>query len=181
MSTARIRFHERPERGFTNESGIAKSAMMRNGPSTRLKSAPGRRATSMSFSWPTAADEVRGRHVLEVLGDGRQRKSYLYVQDCVSAILLAAERCTAPVDIFNLGTDEYCQVTDSIGWIRYILDQRRVPPEVGHFADAMRGKSTWDSSFSATEPSPQDCRSGCSPCLTPVPLACRDCRGTGPE
>ncbi len=22
---------------------------------------------------------------------------------------------------------------------------------------------------------PQDCRSGCSPCLTPVPLACRDC------
>ena len=54
---------------------------------------------------------------LDVLGNGRQRKSYLYVQDCVNAILLAAERCTEAVNIFNLGTDEYCQVNDSIGWI----------------------------------------------------------------
>ncbi len=54
---------------------------------------------------------------LDVLGDGRQRKSYLYVQDCVDAILLAVERCTEAVNIFNLGTDEYCQVNQSIGWI----------------------------------------------------------------
>ena len=56
-------------------------------------------------------------HRLDVLGDGRQRKSYLYVQDCVDAILLAAERCTDAVNIFNLGTDEYCEVNDSIRWI----------------------------------------------------------------
>src|SRR4051794_4894820 len=54
---------------------------------------------------------------LEVLGNGLQRKSYLYVQDCVNAILLAAERGAEGVNIFNLGTDEYCQVNDSIGWI----------------------------------------------------------------
>jgi UDP-glucose 4-epimerase len=54
---------------------------------------------------------------LDVLGNGHQRKSYLYVQDCISAILLALEKCTAPVNIFNLGTDEYCEVNDSIGWI----------------------------------------------------------------
>lgn len=54
---------------------------------------------------------------LDVLGNGLQRKSYLYVQDCVNAILLAAERCTEPVSIFNLGTDEYCEVNDSIRWI----------------------------------------------------------------
>jgi UDP-glucose 4-epimerase len=54
---------------------------------------------------------------LRVLGDGRQRKSYLYVHDCVDAILAAVERATGRVNIFNLGTDEYCQVTDSIGWI----------------------------------------------------------------
>jgi len=54
---------------------------------------------------------------LEVLGNGRQRKSYLYVQDCINAILLAVEQCTAPVTILNLGTDEYCEVNDSIGWI----------------------------------------------------------------
>jgi UDP-glucose 4-epimerase len=54
---------------------------------------------------------------LNVLGNGRQRKSYLYVQDCITAILLAVEQCTAPVNILNLGTDEYCEVNDSIGWI----------------------------------------------------------------
>ena len=54
---------------------------------------------------------------LDVPGDGRQRISYLYVRDCVDAILLAAERCTEPVNIFNLGTGESCQVSDLIVWI----------------------------------------------------------------
>ena len=54
---------------------------------------------------------------LDVLGDGHQRKSYLYVQDCVDAMLMAIERAPAPVNILNLGTDEYCQVNDSIRWI----------------------------------------------------------------
>jgi UDP-glucose 4-epimerase len=54
---------------------------------------------------------------LRVLGNGLQRKSYLYVQDCIDAMLLAIERSPHRVNIFNLGTDEYCQVNDSIGWI----------------------------------------------------------------
>jgi UDP-glucose 4-epimerase len=54
---------------------------------------------------------------LRVLGDGKQRKSYLYVQDCIDAILIALERAPAKVNILNLGTDEYCTVDESIGWI----------------------------------------------------------------
>jgi UDP-glucose 4-epimerase len=54
---------------------------------------------------------------LRVLGDGRQRKSYLHVQDCVDAILLAIEKAEQKINIFNLGTGEYCTVDDSIGWI----------------------------------------------------------------
>ncbi len=54
---------------------------------------------------------------LRVLGDGHQRKSYLYIQDCIDAMLLAVEKAEAKVNIFNLGTDEYCEVNDSIGWI----------------------------------------------------------------
>ena len=42
---------------------------------------------------------------------------YLFVQDCVDAILAALEKATGRVNIFNLGTDEYCEVNDSIGWI----------------------------------------------------------------
>jgi len=58
---------------------------------------------------------------LDVLGNGRQRKSYLYVQDCINAMLLAPERCTDAVNIFNLGAGEYCEVNDSIGWITQAL------------------------------------------------------------
>jgi UDP-glucose 4-epimerase len=54
---------------------------------------------------------------LPVLGNGRQRKSYLYVQDCIDAILLAMEAAGEKVNIFNLGVDGYCEVNDSIGWI----------------------------------------------------------------
>ena len=54
---------------------------------------------------------------LRVLGNGLQRKSYLYVQDCIDAILLTIEKAPGPVTILNLGTDEYCQVNDSIRWI----------------------------------------------------------------
>ncbi len=54
---------------------------------------------------------------LRVLGDGRQRKSYLYVQDCIDAILTVVARAGDKVNVYNLGSDEYCAVTDSIGWI----------------------------------------------------------------
>jgi UDP-glucose 4-epimerase len=54
---------------------------------------------------------------LKVLGDGHQRKSYLYIQDCIDAILLAVEKSTRKVSVFNLGADEYCEVNQSIGWI----------------------------------------------------------------
>jgi len=54
---------------------------------------------------------------LTVLGNGKQRKSYLYVQDCIDAIFLATARAEAKTTILNLGTDEYCHVNDSIGWI----------------------------------------------------------------
>ena len=54
---------------------------------------------------------------LPVLGNGKQRKSYLYVQDCIDAILMAMDKATDKVNIFNLGVDGYCEVNDSIGWI----------------------------------------------------------------
>jgi UDP-glucose 4-epimerase len=54
---------------------------------------------------------------LKVLGDGKQKKSYLDVQDCMDAVLYALKHTDEKVNIFNLGTNEYCQVNDSIRWI----------------------------------------------------------------
>ncbi len=44
---------------------------------------------------------------IEVLGNGKQRKSYLYVQDCLDAIMTVIERAHEPVNVFNLGTAEF--------------------------------------------------------------------------
>lgn len=60
---------------------------------------------------------------LRILGDGKQRKSYLYIQDCISAMLHTTGSASASPEgkgrsqVFNLGTDEYCSVIDSVGWI----------------------------------------------------------------
>ena len=54
---------------------------------------------------------------LHILGDGKQRKSYLYVGDCIDAILVALREAPARGGVYNLGTDEFCAVNDSVGWI----------------------------------------------------------------
>ena len=54
---------------------------------------------------------------LRILGNGNQRKSYLYVGDCVEAILVALARVHDKVNIFNLGVDSYCDVNELVGWI----------------------------------------------------------------
>jgi UDP-glucose 4-epimerase len=62
--------------------------------------------------------------ILRVLGDGQQRKSYLYVQDCIDAMLLAIQRSELRINVLNLGTDGYCAVNDSIRWICETLGVR---------------------------------------------------------
>jgi len=54
---------------------------------------------------------------IEVLGDGRQRKSYLYVQDCLDAMLTVLREAREPFNVYNLGTDHYCTVDESLDWI----------------------------------------------------------------
>jgi len=54
---------------------------------------------------------------LAVLGNGQQRKSYLYIQDCMDAIFFSFENFKDKVNVVNLGTNEYCQVNDSIALI----------------------------------------------------------------
>ncbi len=55
---------------------------------------------------------------LKVLGNGKQRKSYLYIQDCIDAIFTAMQRAPERgAHVYNLGVDAYVEVNDSIAVI----------------------------------------------------------------
>jgi UDP-glucose 4-epimerase len=78
---------------------------------------------------------------LKVLGDGTQQKSYLYIQDCLSAILHVMSLETAKnakhgVETYNLGTNEYVQVNDSI---RHICNALNLNPRLEYSG----GKRGW--------------------------------------
>lgn len=68
---------------------------------------------------------------LRVLGDGRQEKSYLYVQDCLAAILTVAghHEDEPGVHVYNLGTDETIVVDESVA---IITEQLGISPEIDH-------------------------------------------------
>jgi UDP-glucose 4-epimerase len=75
---------------------------------------------------------------LKILGDGLQKKSYLYVQDCVDAILHVVREGTArgaqhKTQIYNLGTTEFVQVNDSV---RHICGGLGLKPELRYTGGA---------------------------------------------
>jgi len=75
---------------------------------------------------------------LRVLGDGRQEKSYLYVQDCVDGIKTAMgvhEHDEGVSEVYNLGTDETIVVDDSVA---LITNHMGLDPEIEH-AGGIRG------------------------------------------
>jgi UDP-glucose 4-epimerase len=74
---------------------------------------------------------------LYVLGDGSQRKSYLHVQDCVDAMMVAIDAPGSPthVSVYNLGHQDWIDVKESIG---FICAELGVKPTL-EFAGGSRG------------------------------------------
>jgi UDP-glucose 4-epimerase len=72
---------------------------------------------------------------LKVLGNGYQKKSYLHVSDCISAINIAINESKLKTQIFNLGTEDFCEVRDSISWI---CDELGVKPNI-QYGESARG------------------------------------------
>jgi len=72
---------------------------------------------------------------LQVLGNGRQKKSYLHIWDCIEGIKLGVQGGSDQINIFNLGIDGICEVRDSIGWI---IDELKIKPQI-LFGTELRG------------------------------------------
>jgi UDP-glucose 4-epimerase len=78
---------------------------------------------------------LQNPHELSVLGNGNQKKSYLYIKDAVSAMLLAFEKSLAGLHIFNLGRDDVLTVKESLA---LILENLQLSPRVA-FEDKNEG------------------------------------------
>ncbi|MFH1521134.1 MAG: NAD-dependent epimerase/dehydratase family protein [Candidatus Micrarchaeota archaeon] len=77
-------------------------------------------------------------HELEILGDGKQKKSFMYVKDCVAGIMAGIKGTNSGSDVFNLGQNytitvnevadiitkemklenvKYCYTGGNVGWL----------------------------------------------------------------
>jgi len=48
---------------------------------------------------------------LEILGDGIQSKSYIHIKDCLEAMLFTMQEANEKVNVYNVATDDYIDVT----------------------------------------------------------------------
>jgi UDP-glucose 4-epimerase len=78
----------------------------------------------------------RDRTRLPLLGDGTQKKSYLYVKDGVDGIMLGIEKSAAQKNVFNLGHDYFLTVVDVV---KIILDELGLKDVTLEFAGGKRG------------------------------------------
>lgn len=55
---------------------------------------------------------TKNKESLQILGDGKQRKSYLYVDDCIDGMIHLSDASPRDIDIFNLGNKDSITVDD---------------------------------------------------------------------
>ena len=73
---------------------------------------------------------------LEILGDGKQTKSYLDVGECVRAMFFAADHAKDPVNIFNVGSEDWIDVT---GIARIVCDSMDLKGVTYRYTGGERG------------------------------------------
>lgn len=65
---------------------------------------------------------------LDVLGNGYQQKSYVYVSDLCRAIdIVSSDVSGTKFNVFNLGRQDFCTVRDSVRWI---CEELQLEPEL---------------------------------------------------
>ncbi len=78
----------------------------------------------------------RSTQQLEILGDGKQAKSYIHVSDCVDGMLYGFQHSGEQVNVFNLGNHDVVEVTTIA---RLLLERMGLPATKLRFTGGSRG------------------------------------------
>ena len=78
-----------------------------------------------------------GGKYLEILGDGNQNKSYLYIDDCINALIIGLRDFGSGLEIFNVGSDDQID-TNTIA--RIIITELGFQPEITYGSELKDGR-----------------------------------------
>lgn len=73
---------------------------------------------------------------LEILGDGRQTKSYFSVKACIEAFLYAVDNTRQPFNVFNIGSEDWIDVRSIAGIVTEEMGLSGIP---FHYTGGDRG------------------------------------------
>jgi len=93
-------------------------------------------AHGVIFDFFNKLKQSKGNY-LQILGDGNQRKSYLYIDDCINALSIGLRKFSSGLEIFNVGSDDQID-TNTIAQI--IIDELRLHPEISHSHESNNGR-----------------------------------------
>jgi UDP-glucose 4-epimerase len=77
---------------------------------------------------------------LEILGDGRQSKSYLLVDDCVEAFLFGLEHSEDLLKVYNVGSEDRINVTTIA---RVVVEEMGLRDVNFHYSGGVNGGRGW--------------------------------------
>jgi UDP-glucose 4-epimerase len=86
--------------------------------------------------WDFAHKLLEDPSKLEILGNGKQSKDYLYVRDCVDGIMLGYEKSSSRVNIFNLGLQEQTTVNELAN---LVIEEMGLPKVKKTYTGGLRG------------------------------------------
>lgn len=116
---------ERSLQAFHEQHGVDASAV-------RIFTAYGPRENETHAIIALIAKAFAGQNPYQIWGDGEQTRNFTYVDDIISALVLANQKITDATPV-NAGISEYISINDVVQTIFEYLDW--VPEEVNHMTD----------------------------------------------